>query len=164
MPVKNRKTKNLRKSKKSRRTYKKKTKGGDCGCNNKEISGGSIFLQDVPIRAFYPVNDHMNDPNSPLHSGGLMDSERLAGSYSKPTFGGKGKKTNKRRKQKGGFSFNIPNLLLGSGSQMDVVTSTGTGAGLARSTGTLYETSQVNSSPVVQPVLNHYGNHNQPLI
>jgi len=162
MPVKNRKTKRSRKTKSRRTIYRKKIRGGDCGCNNKTFSGGSPFLQDVPIRAFYPVNDHMNDPNSPLHSGGVLDSERLAGSFSKPTFGGKGKKTKKNRKQKGGFS--IPNFLLGSGSQMDPVTSTGTGAGLEKSVGTLYENPPVNSSPVVQPVLVPYGYHNPPLI
>jgi len=149
----NKRKQNKRTQKKSlkRKTMRKR---GGCGCSGR-ILGGSPGLERVSSEFFYPLNDQVNNPNTPRE---FINSERLMGDYSTPKFiGGKKKRT---RKQKGGMS----DFILGDGRNMDPVTSFGTTAGLTNVNSTLVGSPLTNSSTIIQPVQNPNNQYTTPLI
>jgi hypothetical protein len=150
------KTNKRSKKRSHKKSLKRKTvrKGGGCGCSDR-ILGGSAGLERVSSDFFYPLNDQINNPNTPRE---FINSERLMGDYSTPKFiGGKKKRT---RKQKGGMS----NFILGDGRNMDPVTSFGTTAGLTSENATLVASPNTNSSTFIQPVQNANNEYTTPLI
>jgi len=151
----NKKIQNKRTQKKkslNRRTMKK----GGCGCSGRILGGsGSPGLDSLSSEFFYPLNDQVNNPNTPRE---FINSERLMGDYSTPKFiGGKKKRS---RKQKGGLG----NPILGDGRNMDPVTAFGTTAGLTSENATLVASPNINSSPFVQPVQDPNNEYTKPLV
>jgi hypothetical protein len=139
-----------------KKSLKRKTmrKRGGCGCSGR-ILGGSAGLDRVSTQFFYPVNDQINNPNTPRD---FINSERLIGDFSTPKFiGGKKKRT---RKQKGGMG----NFILGDGRNMDPITSFGTIAGLTNVNSTLLASPNMNSSTIIQPVQNPNNEYTKPLV
>jgi hypothetical protein len=89
-------------------TRKNKHKGGGCGCgitggkrknkksktnkNKRKVKGGSQHLESLPLRYYYPLNDH---------SSNLSESYGIESSTEKVT-GGKNKRKKTRKQVKGG--------------------------------------------------------------
>ena len=145
-----------------RKTQKKKTIVGGCGCDKieggakRKVRGGSAFLNDLPIRYLYQYKNEAMNPQDPHTTG----SGRLMGDPSKPTLGGSKKRRNRSKRVHGGAS----DLLLGNGTSMNPITSFWNSAGLPNSTGTLSASPYVNESITVQPIEKNYGSHNPPLV
>ena len=108
---KNKKITGKRVKKNLRKTKHNKTTGGSCGCT--KINGGSPQFSDLSTRHYYPPNDLINDPNSQQISTRMADvnnfreSKMFAGANSTTNTRRKNQKskTQKKRKQKGGFSY-----------------------------------------------------------
>jgi hypothetical protein len=116
-----RRTRQIRKNTKRRRTMRKK--GGDCGCNKKLFTGGygEASYQGGIDNTILPINTNIGGTNDPLSTNNII-TERFA------KFVG-GKKSRKYRKKKykfGGFSTD---LLLGTSAQTNPVLGVGTTTG-----------------------------------
>ena len=140
-----------------RKSQRRKTRGGNCGCDKsggsgKITRGGSAYLNDLPIRYIYQYKNEQMNPQDPHTIG----SGRLMGDPSKLTLGGKSKKRRTLKRVRGGAS----DLLLGDGTSMNPITSFWTSAGLPNPIGTLSASPYVNASINEQPIQENYGKHN----
>jgi hypothetical protein len=126
-------------------------KGGDCGCNKGIIKGGNInnasFNGDLPNRYYYPLNNEINNPNTPS----IMVSARNIQTNS---IGGSKKRN---RKMKGG-SY----TLLGDAYSTNPLLTFGTIDGSSHSAAIVNGTNGANPSITEQPLI-HFSKNNPPL-
>ena len=156
-------TKRVRKQRNT--TRKNKRKGGGCGCGlsggkrknkksktnkkKRKVKGGSQHLESLPLRYYYPLNDH---------SSSLSNSYGIESTTEKMT-GGKNKKNkrNKTRKQMKGGGM-IDDFL--NGTQTNVATGIGPKM--------LYELQTIdhikNASVLDQPAGNIRNNHSPLMV
>jgi len=149
-------------------TKKNKIKGGGCGCgltggkrknkksktnkNKRKVKGGSQHLESLPIRYYYPLNDH---------SSNLSESYGIESTTGKIT-GGKNKqnKSKKTKKQmKGGGMLDA----IFNGPQLNVTTGFGTTVG----TKMLYDVQTLNQPPnanVLDQPAGNLNNEHSPLL
>jgi len=137
---------------------KNKSKGG-CGCsiggkrknkksktNKRKVKGGSQHLETLPLRYYYPLNDH---------SSSLSDSYGIETTTEK--FAGGKKKKNKTRKQ-----------MKGGGMMDDFLNGTQTNVSTNFGEKTLYELQTIdhikNASVLEQPAGNIRNNHSPLMV
>ena len=128
-------TKRVRKQRNS--TRKNKRKGGGCGCGlsggkrknkksktnkkKRKVKGGSQHLESLPLRYYYPLNDHSSNLSNSY--GIESTTEKMTGGKNKKN---KKNKRNKTRKQmKGGGIMDA----IFNGPQLNVSTGFGTSIG-----------------------------------
>jgi len=104
----------------------------------------------VPIRYYYGLNDHAQDPNNPS---AIVDA-RLSG--------GNGGKRRKQRKQSGGFSYVNTDVILGSAAY-NVPGSFGSHVQAPIAYSLLSGTTSVNPSTYAQPIEYKYNENNPAL-
>jgi len=142
--------------KRSTRKYRKSSrrmKGGDCGCNKGVFNGGNInpasFDGTLPSRYYYPLNNEINNPNSPIAqvtSRNLLDI----------TKGGR-KKIQFKKIRGGGYS------LLGDAYTNNPFVTFGTSDGANNSLNILNGIVPINSSISEQPIAVGFTKFNPPL-
>jgi len=134
-------TKRVRKQRSSTRHNKRKR--GGCGCgltggkgknkksktnkNKRKVKGGSQHLASLPLRYYYPLNEH--ESNLSVSYGHVSSHDGV--------FGGKKKKSIKKRKMKGGGMLES----IFNGPQLNVTTGFGTSVG----TKMLYDVQSLNN-------------------
>ena len=149
-------------------TKKNKLKGGGCGCgltggkrknkkskinkNKRKVKGGSQHLESLPIRYYYPLNDHSSNLSESY--GIESTTEQITGGKSNQN---KSKKT--RKQMKGGGMLDA----IFNGPQLNITTGFGTTVG----TKMLYDVQMLNQPPnanvLDQPAGNLNNNHS-PLL
>jgi hypothetical protein len=142
--------------KRSTRKYRKSSrrmKGGDCGCNKGVFTGGNInpasFDGALPTRYYYPMNNEINNPSSPIAqvaSRNLVDIT-------------KGGKKRRFRKIKGGSGY----TLLGDAYANNPFVTFGTSDGATNSLNILNGIVPINSTVSEQPVAAGFTKYNPPL-
>jgi hypothetical protein len=141
------KKKNTRKHRKTAR----KMKGGDCGCNKGIIHGGNInsasFNGDLPNRYYYPLNNEINNPNTPSI---MVNSRNL------PNISSGGSKKRQRKIKGGSYT------LLGDAYSTNPLLTFGTIDGSSHSANIVNGTHVVNPSITEQPLI-HFSKNNPPL-
>jgi len=160
---KNTSSKKTQKNKKNTKKYRLYKVGGGCGCNNdlKPWIGGDAEISGTKIPV-YPLNSHEIDPINPntlISARNLPDIVLVGGKGKKQKKTETKNKTNKKnnKKMKGG------DALLGQNPNMPI-TSFGTTSGAYDFHNIMNFNNSVNPAPYVQPVLNMYGDHNNPLV
>jgi len=157
-------TKRVRKQRSS--TKKNNRKRGGCGCgltggkrknkqsktnkNKRKVKGGSQHLASLPLRYYYPLNDHGSDLS--VSYGHVSSNDKF--------FGGKKNKSKKTRKQmKGGGMLDA----IFNGPQSNVGTGFGTTAGAKL----LYDVQSLNNpqnANVLDQPAAHLHNAHSPLL
>jgi len=130
---------------------------GNCGAPKVGIFGGNANgpipgPESVPIRYYYGLNDHVQDPNNPAT---IVDARLLGGN------GGNGGKR-RRHKQRGGFSYMNSDLILNSAAY-NVPASFGSHVQAPVGSGLISGTITTNPSVYEQPVGTKY-NENHPAL
>jgi hypothetical protein len=148
---------NKHKKNQSKKRRPRKHRGG-CGHCGASMNGGNAHgavpgPEAVPIRYYYGLNDHMQDPNNPS---AVVDARLTGGN------GGNGGKQRKQRKQRGGFSYVNTDMILGS-TAYNVPGSFGSHVQAPLAYGLLSGTTSVNPSTYVQPIETKYNGDNPPL-
>ena len=143
----------------SKKTFKLYNVGGGCACSGNDtkmwkFSGGnSIELYPLADQDLNPQNFQLAGRNVPMLKGG----------------GKKGVRKNRRRtsmrmkKMTGGLALTVSDPILGSNPNQPI-TSFGTTTGAFDFYNLSNMSNSVNPAPYVQPVLQMYGSHNQPLV
>lgn len=150
---------NLFGGKKNKRTRRRKWKGGDCGCGGTTVfkfKGGSHGFAIEPTSQSFShnivpsFNDTIHDPTTPA----FIQSGRLMGDYSSPTFtnagryfGGRKKGKKHTKKMKGG------DLLLGASAPSNMMLNSGTSIGSGFLVNGLTASTNINGAPYSQPNL-----------
>jgi hypothetical protein len=142
---------NKHKKNQSKKRRPRKHRGG-CGHCGASMNGGNAHgavpgPEAVPIRYYYGLNDHVQDPTNPS---AVVDA-RLSGG-----------KQRKQRKQRGGFSYVNTDMILGS-TAYNVPGSFGSHVQAPLAYGLLSGTTSVNPSTYVQPIETKYNGDNPPL-
>lgn len=147
---------------KYRNSTRQKKRGGGCGCGltggkrknkSKKVSGGSQHLTALPLRYYYPLNDHSSslsesygtEPSNAIYSGGKKNQ-------------GKKNKSKKKRMKGGGIIDAIFN-----GPQLNVSTGFGTTVG----TKMLYDVQSLNTTNndnVLNQPAGNLNNSHSPLL
>jgi len=147
-------TKKHKKNQSKKRRHRKHKGGyGSCGAPTVGIFGGNPNgpvpgAEAVPIRYYYGLNDHAQDPNNPS---AVVDA-RLSG--------GKGRR--KQKRHRGGFSYVNTDVILGS-TAYNVPGSFGSHVQAPIAYSLFSGTTSVNPSTYAQPIENKYNENNPPL-
>ena len=156
----------VRSCKKKKVIRRKKTmKGGSCGCSgsglfkggsrrvsrrskknkkNKNLKGGSPGLAELSNSSRYPLNSYINDPSDPSK---LINGRFSAVSHVSPNSGlsgGRRRKTQKQRKQKGGSILSFAGSF-GNSSNINVASNTLLGANVVNPPSFLQSASNINA-------------------
>jgi hypothetical protein len=145
--------KSKKNTKRNNRKTVRKIKGG-CGCNTPLITGGNHppSFDKLPIRYFYDMNTHDNDPNNP----NVMESSR---NLPNPSFGGKKSKKRKQKRIKGGNN----DVFLGNTPVNNAFTSFGSIDGAFSGKNLLLGIPNESSSVTEQPAYQFFNKANPPL-
>ena len=122
------------------------------GGGNAAVPGPEV----VPIRYYYGLNDHAQDPNNPSN---IVDARLTGGNGGN---GGNGGKQRKQRKQRGGFSYVNTDVILGSAAY-NVPGSFGSHVQAPIAYSLLSGTTSVNPSTYAQPIEYKYNENNPAL-
>jgi hypothetical protein len=167
MPTKKRYHKSNKNKRLGKNTKKAFLMGGTCAmcgsCVSKMVGGNDNppSFQGLPLRYFYPTNNHANDPNNPS----AVSSVRTM-----PNLKAGGKKRNSSKKQKkiqkkgGMLGFSYLNAAHGSDINYNPLNTIGNlpSSSIASNIISGNMTSQ-NPSVLYQPVNDKYNQHNLPL-
>lgn len=164
-------TKRVKKQRSS--TKKNNRKRGGCGCgltggkrknkqsktnkNKRKVKGGSQHLESVPLRYYYPLNDHSGDLS--VSYGHVSSNDKFFGG--KKNKSNKSKKTSKktRKQMKGGGMLDA----IFNGPQLNVTTGFGTTVG----TKLLYDVQTLNqpsNANVLDQPAGNLNNEHSPLL
>jgi hypothetical protein len=141
------KTQKKKHNKSKKRPRKHKGGCGNCGAptvgGNAAVPGPEV----VPIRYYYGLNDHAQDPNNPS---AIVDARLSGGKQRKPC------------KQSGGFSYVNTDVILGSAAY-NVPGSFGSHVQAPIAYSLLSGTTSVNPSTYAQPIEYKYNENNPAL-
>jgi hypothetical protein len=144
-----------------KKTFKLYSVGGGCACGGNDVKlwGFGGGTGQIPI---YPLENQSLNPNNFQIAGRnvpdmIMESKMGGGKKHRK------KASKKTKRMTGGLALSVSDPILGSNPNQPI-TSFGTTTGAFDFYNLSNMSSSVNPAPYVQPVLQMYGSHNQPLV